>query len=152
MHHQRQAAGRLPHLADDVKAQLRLGLVYAVHRAKGDGQRIHAGLLNKASGILRVGVEGLGILVRHLAVEVVGQVAQLRFHGHVHRVCHADDLPRLLKVLLEGLAGGVVHHGGIARADGAHHRLQAVAMVQVHADGHRRLLSQGQHDLSRQLQ
>ena len=32
-------------------------------------------------------------------MEVVGQVAQLRLHGYVHRVRHADDLPRLLKVL-----------------------------------------------------
>ena len=52
-----------------------------------------------------------------------------------------------LDVLLEGLGGGVDHHGGKAAVDAALADVEAVAVIQMEADGQASLNDGGLHQL-----
>ena len=45
-----------------------------------------------------------------------------------------DDVPRLAHVLVEGLPGGVDHHGGVAGIDRGASQFHALAVIEVQRD------------------
>ena len=121
-------------------------LVRAVAGADGNGQGVAASLGDELLHFLGAGVVGISggdvDLVLH-----AGQSAQLSLNHNAVVVGVLHHLLGDLDVLGEGLAGGVDHDGGEAAVDAALAGLEAVAVVQVQADGQTGLDHSGLHQL-----
>ena len=122
----------------EIEVLFALELVGAVAVADGDGQGVHAGLLDELDGLFRVGVgPALGVAAAFFAVVVLGadEHAEFTFNHAVVLVGVLDDLGADLDVLLERIVRGVDHHAGEALVDALLAQLEAVAVIEVDRDG-----------------
>ena len=123
--------------------QAGLGLVHAVLRADGHGQKVRARALEEIRRLGGVGIDHCVLMAR-----LVGQAAdaaQFALQPHAHGMGDAGDLRRVFNVVFVALARAVVHDGAKARAQRLHQRFEAIGMVQMHRHGHLRAPRRLQH-------
>ena len=146
MEHDRKTRDALLDLFQDVETQRRrnqnavgvlgallgLELVGAVRGADGDGERIHAGLLDEIHDLVGLGVDGLGGLNVVLDAR---QHAELAFDGHVVLVGVLDDFPGQFDVFVVGMGRAVDHDRGETGLDAGYAQFIGVAVVEVQRDG-----------------
>ena len=140
-----QNEGDLDELTDPIQplgVDLRGPLEEAVHRADRDGQGVHARLLDKPLRILRLGVLG-GVHVAGFQLPALGaaHVADFRFNAHAAAVSDPDELLGDGHVLLHRERRAVEHDRRASAVDGFDTAGEAVAVVQMQADGNRRPLA-----------
>ena len=114
----------------------------AVHVADRHRERVDARALDERRRLRGVGhVAHLDVARRVL---VAGERAELGLHPHAGGVRLLDHEPRQGDVVLEVLVRAVEHDRAVAERDAGLDLLQLRAVVQMHADGHRRRPRRGQ--------
>ena len=117
----------------EIEVRLALELVRAVRGADRHRQRIDLGLGGEPDGLIRIGQHR----PHRLLAEILdaAERAELGFHVHAASMRVRHDVARLAHVLLERLARGVDHHGGVARVDRGARQLLALAVIEVQRHG-----------------
>ena len=114
---------------------MRIARVHAVAGANANGQRGAASALDELLGLGGIGVGALA-LNRGTVVLLAANLAKLGLDGHAHGAASVGDGLGQGDVVLEGLVRTVDHDGGVARAEGLHAAVIAIAMLEVQGDGH----------------
>ena len=134
------------HRADDIHIQNRRGLINAVRRSEGDGERIHARSCNEIRGQRGLCIKRGGICRDAARAALsLGQRTELRLHVHAVRVRIVHDRPRIRCVFLIGKRGAIDHNRGKAHIDRALQVFNILAVIEMHADLHATSFSQRQH-------
>ena len=133
-----EAGEAFPDLLEDIEAELGLRpgleLVGAVAGADGDGQGIHARAGDELLDLLGAGVAAVLRADVHVVLDA-GQTAELAFDDHAVVVGVFHHLAGEGDVVLEAVLAAVDHDAGEAAVDAALADLEALAVVQMDADG-----------------
>ena len=141
MHHQRN--GDL--LGDGLQpGNVDLGgeAILAVDGADGQRQNIDAGLRHEFGGLVGIGLHGLCLVDGQLLLAAC-DAAQLTLDGHAGLVSVLHHADGALHILLEGIGGGVDHHGAEACVDGSLDAFKLAEVVGVQDHGHVHVLGDG---------